>query len=83
MQPMIADLLTAPWAMLPDRLPFVRAALLDAHSGGQHAALQARTNAATKDAARRRQADNGSSPSCRSLASPCNVPSRMAKRSAC
>lgn len=58
MQPMIADLLAAPWAMLPDRLPFVRAALLDAHSGGQHAALQARTYAATNDAVCRRQIGN-------------------------
>ncbi|MBF4014828.1 S49 family peptidase [Burkholderia pseudomallei] len=58
MQQDIAEVLSGPWAILPDRLPFVRAALLDVRSGGQRAIPQARTYAAANDATRRRQASN-------------------------
>lgn len=57
MQHAIAEMLSGPWAILPDRLPFVRAALLDV-LGGQDAMAQARTHAAANAAARRRQACN-------------------------
>ncbi|PMS17833.1 peptidase S49 [Trinickia dabaoshanensis] len=50
MQQDIAEVLSGPWAILPDRLPFVRAALLDVRSGGQRAIPQAQTYAAANDA---------------------------------
>ena len=53
MQPMIANLLAAPWAVLPDRLPFIHAALDDSFARRQmppQAPISAATNAAHRKA---------------------------------
>ncbi|MBU6488973.1 MAG: S49 family peptidase [Burkholderiales bacterium] len=60
MQPMLADLLRGPWAVQPDRLPFICAALASAAcrvAEPPATPCAARTGAATS-AARRRQGDS-------------------------
>ena len=62
MQHPIAEMLSGPWAILPDRLPFVSAALarpVGGRSAPQDLTPQARINAAATAAARRCQAGNG------------------------
>lgn len=59
--PSIADLLAGPWAILPDRLPFIRAALACSADRGYvtaDATPQVRTHAAA-NTAHRHQAGNG------------------------
>ena len=61
MQYAIAEILSAPWAVLPNRLPFIRAALVSAARGTaepQDATRLMRADAMT-NATRRRQGDHG------------------------
>lgn len=57
MQPIIADLLAAPWAVLPDRLPFLRAALNGSPTRRRRASLQVPILAGVSTA--RRKSGNG------------------------
>ena len=61
MQPMIADLFNAPWAVVPDRLPFIRAALVaTARSEIAPPCLTHEVRAyAAANAARRQQSGDG------------------------
>lgn len=56
MQPMIDDQLRAPWAVLPDRLPYIRAALDGSFSRRQRTAMHPSSPAAS---GARRRAANG------------------------
>lgn len=58
MQPAFADLFAAPWAVLPDRLPFIRAALIDSFARRQQVSLQAPITAAA-NAAHRKTGNDG------------------------
>lgn len=46
MQPACSDILATPWAVLPDRLPFIRAVLMST-AYGQRPTLRARAGAST------------------------------------
>lgn len=60
MQPMLADLLRGPWAVQPDRLPFICAALVSASRGTAEppATMCAARTGAVTSATRRRQGDS-------------------------
>jgi len=55
--PVLADFLTAPWAVLPDRLPFIRAALNGSFARRRQASMQASSPVTARVA--RRRAGNG------------------------